>query len=125
LACSGQNAHQGQVNYLAGLGAEDIVARNYEDRGLRILKTRFRGRRGEIDLIVQDGLTTVFVEVKQSRSHASAASRVTQSKVQRLWATAEEYLARFSLSLMTDMRFDVALVDEHGRIEIHENALMA
>ena len=78
MACYGQNAHQGQVNYLAGLVAEDIVARNYEDRGLRILKTRFRGRRGEIDLIVQDGQTTVFVEVKHSRSHASAALRVTQ-----------------------------------------------
>jgi len=125
LALSGRKALQGQANYLAGLGAEDIVARNYEDRGFRIVQTRFRGRRGEIDLVVQEGQTTVFVEVKQSRSHSSAALRVIDSKVQRLWTTAEEYLARFSLSLLTDMRFDVALVDEQGRVKIHENALMA
>jgi len=122
---SDNGAPRGQINYLAGLGAEDMVARYYEDKGHRVLLKRFRGRRGEIDLVAKDGQTTVFVEVKRSKSHASAALRVTQNKIQRLWMTAEEYLARYSLNLETDMRFDVALVDELGRVKIHENAMMA
>ena len=116
---------QGKTNYLAGLGAEDSVARDYTIKGCRVVNQRFRGRRGEIDLVIQDGPTTVFVEVKKAKTHANAAMRVTSSKVKRLWATAEEYVSRQSTGLMTDMRFDVALVDEMGRIEIRENALMA
>lgn len=117
--------HRGKTNYLAGLGAEDSVARDYSDRGCQVINQRFRGKRGEIDLVVQDGPTTVFVEVKKAKTHAGAALRVTNNKAKRLWMTAEEYLSRLSTGLMTDMRFDVALVDEMGRIEIRENALMA
>lgn len=116
---------RGKTNYLAGLGAEDSVARDYSDRGCQVVNQRFRGKRGEIDLVVQDGPTTVFVEVKKAKTHANAALRVTQPKMKRLWSAAEEYVSRLSTGLMTDIRFDVALVDEMGRIEIHENALMA
>lgn len=119
------NSLRGKSNYLAGLGAEHSVARDYSGRGCQVISQRFRGKRGEIDLVVQDGPTTVFVEVKKAKTHAGAALRVTQNKMQRLWMTAEEYLSRLSTGLMTDTRFDVALVDEMGRIEIRENALMA
>ena len=116
---------RGKTNYLAGLGAEDSVARDYSDRGCQVISQRFRGKRGEIDLVVQDGTTTVFVEVKKAKTHAGAALRVTGTKIRRLFMTAEEYLSRLSTGMMTDMRFDVALVDELGRVEIRENALMA
>ena len=120
-----RNASQGQTNYLAGLGAEDIVSRFYERQGSSVIQHRFRGKRGEIDIVVQDGPTIVFVEVKRSTTHAGGALRVTTDKIHRLRAIAEEYIGRMSTGLLTDMRFDVALVDEQGRIQIHENALMA
>lgn len=118
------NIQRGRTNYLAGLGAEDAVARDYEGRGLKIIRQRFRGKRGEIDLVAQDGFTTVFVEVKSAKTHSHAALRVTPDKVQRLCQTAEEYAARLPSGSLTEMRFDVALVDDMGRVKIHENALM-
>ena len=115
----------GRTNYLAGLGAADSVARHYAQLGLNVVQQRFRGKRGEIDLIVRDGPTTVFVEVKRAKTHANAAERVSADKIRRLWITAEEYCARTSTELLSDMRFDVALVDQLGRVVVHENALMA
>lgn len=116
------NALRGKTNYVEGLLAEDSVERLYAEKGCEILTQRFRAKRGEIDLIVRDGPTVVFVEVKKARNHASAALRVTSTKMARLWMAAEEFLARLSTGLMTDCRFDVALVDEHGRVELRENA---
>jgi putative endonuclease len=116
------NALRGKTNYMAGLMAEESVERLYAEKGCEVLSQRFRAKRGEIDLIVRDGPTVVFVEVKKARNHAAAALRVTSSKMTRLWMAAEEFLARLSTGLMTDCRFDVALVDEFGRVELRENA---
>lgn len=115
---------RGTTNYLAGLGAEHSVERVYADKGCKVISQRFRAKRGEIDLIVQDGPTVVFVEVKKARHHAAAAMRITSSKMTRLWAAAEEFLSRLSTGLTTDCRFDVALVDDLGRIELQENAIV-
>ena len=121
---SALNARQinGQTNYLSGLGAEDSVARYYNERGCPVIGQRYRGKRGEIDLIVQDGDAVVFVEVKKARSHAAAAVRVTQAKMARLWGAAEEYLGGLTSGLLTECRFDVALVDGQGQVDIRENA---
>lgn len=115
----GEQAHQ------AGLAAEAQVARHYTDRGLRIDAQRWRGRSGEIDLIARQGDEIVFIEVKRSRSHLRAAERVSPGQIARLFDAAGEYLAACGLSLDTPVRFDVALVDAMGRIEIVENALGA
>jgi len=42
------------VGYHAGLAAEEIVAADYARRGLRLERRRWRGKRGEIDLIVRE-----------------------------------------------------------------------
>jgi putative endonuclease len=48
-----------------GAAAEALAARHLADHGLRLLGRNFRVRGGEIDLICQDGDTTVFVEVRR------------------------------------------------------------
>ena len=58
----------GALAYQAGLSAEAQVAADYAARGYRPLATRWRGRCGEIDLVLADGAGLVFVEVKKSRS---------------------------------------------------------
>ena len=115
----------GKTAYHAGLAAEGQVARHYSARGLDIDARRWRGRGGEIDLVARDGAGFVFVEVKRSRSHARAAERVGAAQIRRLFDAAGEYLSARGLSLNTPIRFDVALVDGAGRIDILENALMA
>lgn len=115
----------GRVSYHAGLAAEDAVARLYEGTGHVIAARRWRGRSGEIDLIVRDGERVIFIEVKQSRSHAEAALHLTARQCQRIYHSAEEFIAGEPNGSLTDVRFDVALVDGAGRIEILENAYAA
>lgn len=65
----------------------------------------------------------IFVEVKKSRSFEAAALSLSAAQIARLFATAEEFLAGESAGLLTETRFDLALVDGAGQVQIHENAL--
>ena len=114
----------GQVSFYAGLSAEDRVAADYERRGHRIVGRRWRGQGGEIDLIARGGDGLVFIEVKASRSHNRAAQRVGRRQMQRIFDAASEYVAGEPDGQMTDIRFDVALFDRAGVIDIIENAFM-
>ena len=86
---------------------------------------RYRGSAGEIDLIADDGDSVIFIEVKKSKSHAAAAARLTPRQIQRIMGSAAEFLAGEPAGQDTNARFDVALVDAQGRIEILENAVCA
>lgn len=118
-------AIKGKRAWLAGAAAETQVASRYADLGAVILAQRWRGAGGEIDIIARDGDTTVFIEVKQSRSHADAAHRLTQRQILRLFDAASEFLGQLPNGLNSNARFDVALVDGMGQITIVENALCA
>ena len=117
-----QSAMAGLTSYQAGLGAEHAVERDYLRRGHVIAGRRWQGSGGEIDLIARDGDALVFIEVKKSRSFARAAERVSQRQMQRIYASASEFLAGEPRGQDTDVRFDVALVNGTGQIEILENA---
>lgn len=106
----------------AGRAAEDIVRRHYHERGAEDRAHRWRGQDGEIDLVFNQHGETVFVEVKASHDFASAAARIGPGQRARLWMAAEEYLAMNACACGVDCRFDVALVDMRGRVEVIENA---
>ncbi|TCP39915.1 YraN family protein [Rhodovulum marinum] len=112
----------GSTRYHAGAAAEDSVARDYESRGAAVIARRWRGQGGEIDLILRAGETVIFVEVKASRSFARAAERITPRQAARIMTAAQEFLEGEPGGQLTDIRFDVALVDGVGRVEIVENA---
>ncbi|MEO9574825.1 MAG: YraN family protein [Lentilitoribacter sp.] len=113
---------RGRISYLAGLAAEDRVAAAYRARAYVLLEKRWRGKRGEIDLIFADGDGVVMVEVKASDSIETAMSHITRRQVRRLFATAEEYVGTRQKGSLTDIRFDVALMDQHGQVCVLENA---
>lgn len=113
----------GRCGYHAGLAAEDGVASDYARRGYPQLARRWRGQAGEIDLVVQDGDGVVMVEVKKSRSFARAADRLSQRQIGRLMQAAAEFLSTQPRGSLTDVRFDVALVNARGEIKVIENAL--
>jgi putative endonuclease len=112
----------GAVSYHAGQAAEAQVAKEYTRRGHVVEARRWRGSGGEIDLILRDGQALIFVEVKKARDFARAATRLSPAQVQRIHATASEFLANEPNGQDTDLRFDLALVDAIGRTEIIENA---
>jgi len=112
----------GKVAYLAGLAAENAVAAAYQRDGHAVAARRWRGHHGEIDLIARDGETVVFVEVKKGRTHARAMEALGWHQIRRIWNAASEFLDGEPKGSLTDVRFDVALVDGLGRIEIRRNA---
>lgn len=117
-----QRAMAGRMAYLAGEAAEHCVAREYERRGYCVARRRWRGPGGEIDLIIRSRDALVFVEVKKGRDFARAARRVGRRQMDRICASAEGFLAGEPAGSLGDVRFDVALVDGAGAVQIVENA---
>ena len=101
----------GQLSRKQTGDAWELKARRWlEGKGLRFVAANVRGRGGEIDLIMKDGQTIVFVEVRfrQSSRFGGAAASVTLAKQQKLLQTAHLWLACHNGSFDTvDCRFDV------------------
>lgn len=112
----------GATGYHAGLRAEDIVATDYTGRGYSEAARRWRGQSGEIDLILRQGDTVIFTEVKKSKSFARAATRLGRRQMDRLIAAGSEFLATEPRGQLTDVRFDLAMVDAQGAVSVIENA---
>ncbi len=115
--------YKGRTAYHAGHAAEQSVERAYIERGYRVVARRWRAEAGEIDLVVAHAAGLVFVEVKKSKTFAQAACRIGPRQTARILAAASAFVAGQPEGQLTEMRFDAALVDGQGRIDIIENAL--
>lgn len=117
----GQGSDQGKRSHFAGALAEEAVARHYDRAGLPICARRWRGRHGEIDLIARNGAQVIVIEVKHSHSHDAALSHLRPAQVARIFHAAAEFVEDEPAAGLTDLRFDLALVDGQGQIVVHEN----
>lgn len=117
-----QRHHRGKVAHYAGQAAEYRVAQDYERRGFVVAAQRWRGKAGEIDLILRSGDGLIFVEVKQASNLERAAQSLSRRQMIRISQAAEEFLAGEPRGSLSDVRFDVALVDGTGQTQIIENA---
>lgn len=116
---------RGEAAYSSGLRAEETAARHYQRRGATLAARRWQSGHGEVDLIVREGDRVVFVEVKRAATLADAAHRLTRRQADRLCAAAAIFCEGEPRRGLTEMRFDLALVDASGRIEVIENAFGA
>lgn len=99
--------------------ARQIIGQQGEDRalslllgnGLTLVERNFRCKGGEIDLIMQQGATLVFVEVRKraQSGFGGAADTVTARKQTRLIVAAQVYLQRYRE--LPACRFDVVAID--------------
>ncbi|AIR69619.1 hypothetical protein NM75_08670 [Dickeya fangzhongdai] len=92
---------------------EQLARRHLERAGLIFVAANVTVRGGELDLIMRDGGTWVFVEVRYRRNSdfGGAAASVTRQKQQSLLRAAAVWLSRQGASLdSTDCRFDVLAV---------------
>ncbi|MFT5110967.1 MAG: putative endonuclease [Parasphingorhabdus sp.] len=96
-----------------GAEAEKFAEKHLTKQGLKLIERNFRGKQGEIDLIMQDGETTVFVEVRyRSNKHSvSALESVNRGKQRRIRKTAEYYLQLHQISFIANCRCDVVAID--------------
>jgi putative endonuclease len=94
-----------------GLAAENAAAAFLQQQGLTLIAQNYSCRYGEIDLILRDGKTLVFVEVRlRSNNHfTSAAYSIDHHKQQKLIRVAEYYLQINNLNI--PCRFDAVLFD--------------
>ena len=80
------------------------------------------GAGDELRTQVEPTLNPTDEQSTGSRSHDLAATHISKAQIDRIFATADEFVAGEPKGLLTDMRIDLALVDGQGRIEIVENA---
>lgn len=94
-----------------GTAAEDAAAAFLAGQGLKLLERNYRCRFGEIDLILRDGATLVFVEVRYRGNNAfgGAAESITSSKRGKLLKAARHYMA--ALGQIPVCRFDAVLLE--------------
>lgn len=96
-------------SHVFGKAQESKAARYLASQGLRLISRNFSSRYGEIDLIMADSNTLVFVEVRYRRSEqfGSAIDSVTAAKQKKIRLTAAHYLQSHPRLQSSNCRFDV------------------
>lgn len=91
-----------------GQRAEDRALAFLQAQGLRLLERNYRCRYGEIDLVMEDGASLVFVEVRyrSSMRYGGALESVDRRKQAKLLTTARYFLQERGQG--RSARFDVA-----------------
>jgi putative endonuclease len=111
----------GHRQRLAAAG-EDRAARWYQQAGYEVVARNWRCRDGELDLVVCDGRTLVFCEVKARTStrFGVPAEAVTPAKQRRIRGLAAQFLRQHD-GAGRAIRFDVVAV-LGGEVEVLEAA---
>ena len=93
--------------------------------GLQLLARNAQSRGGELDLVMRDASSVVFVEVRYRRGDGfgSALESITASKRRRIQSAAEHYL--LNNPPVRDCRFDVLAISGPDRIEWLRDAFRA
>ena len=106
----------------AGREWEEAALAHLRRHGLVLVEANFLCKGGEIDMIMRDADTLVFVEVRQrvSMAHGGAAASITPAKIRRLVRAAQFYLLR--LEETPPCRFDVVAIDA-GQLEWLKNVI--
>ena len=91
-----------------GEQAEDDACRLLRKHGLKIRVRNYRTKRGEIDIIAEDGHTLVFVEVRlrSNSAYGGPAESITPRKQQRIVYASQHYLQKEKIADSQACRFD-------------------
>jgi putative endonuclease len=101
---------------------EQRACAELERAGLQLLVRNYTTRHGELDLVMRDRDTVVFVEVRYRvrAGHGDATTSVTRSKQDKLIRTAQLWLAAHPEHARRPCRFDVVSYDgPAGAAQMH------
>jgi putative endonuclease len=95
---------------------ERVAESFLRSRGLKTLHRNYQVRSGEIDLVLLDGQTLVFTEVRYRGNTAcgGAEESVDGHKQRRIVSAAELYLQRHERQAVRPCRFDVVSIGSEG-----------
>ncbi|MDO6460317.1 YraN family protein [Granulosicoccaceae sp. 1_MG-2023] len=91
----------------------ELQARNFlESHGLEFIQSNYLTRMGEIDLIMRDGDTLVFTEVRtrNTERYGGGIASVTKAKQRKLCRAALSYL-QTNRQMEHPCRFDVVAIN--------------
>ena len=97
-----------------GRWAESLALDHLREMGLTLLAQNYHARFGEIDLIMKDGDTTVFLEVRYRADnlYLNALETIDAKKCSRIIKTSLHYLQKHRDAFNKTCRFDVMII--HG-----------
>jgi len=110
----------GHYRKRVGKDGETEAVGYLQAKGYTILERNYRAERGEIDIVIRDGETLVFVEVKTKHQNGFGEPEdwVDQKKQTQIGKVAMLYLQDKNLEGV-DCRFDVVtIVYENGKKKI-------
>lgn len=109
------NAKTGEDGEL--LAKEFLLQKNYI-----ILKTNWRFKRSEIDIIAQEKNIVIFVEVKTRTNSAfgNPEDFVTENKIKKMKEAAAAYIEEFDWH--GELRFDIIAIEKNNKITHFEDA---
>jgi putative endonuclease len=103
--------------------AEKIACDYLLANGLKLIRANYRSRFGEIDLIMHDSDSYVFVEVKKRTAGNNVAiESITPSKQRKLVKTAHYFLLQLGRDV--NCRFDAVVMDGQDNIEWLKNVII-
>lgn len=105
-----------------GANTEQLACAHLQASGLKLLQQNYRLKMGEIDLIMLDGRTVVFVEVRYRKNnrYGGALHSIDPRKQARIIRTAQHYLQYRAPDAQA--RFDVVAVEGDNNIHWIRNA---
>ena len=110
--------------------AEDIALNYLKQNKLKYIERNFRSSFGEIDLILKDKNTLVYIEVRyrNNNNFMGALETIDRRKCERIIATSQYYQQCNRNAVNMDTRFDVVVINgdlNNPNIEWIKNAFQA
>ena len=92
-----------------GHAYENLAKHYLKKKGLSLITTNYTCQCGEIDLIMKDGETLVFIEVRyrSNKQYGSALESVNTKKQRKIIQSAQSFLQHSPWATKLNCRFDV------------------
>ncbi len=118
---------QGLCAYFAGHQAEDFARKWLETKGYHFVAKNLKNKRGsgagELDLIMTDKKTLVFIEVKKRKNINDALECISPKMQQRLYKGAAAFLAQNPNFQDWDCRFDAVCIADDTTPVLIQNVI--
>lgn len=113
-----------------GRAAEEQALHFLQQYGLKPLEKNYRTPRGEVDLIMLDNETIVFIEVRarSSDTYMKPLESIDKRKLENIIYASNHYLQKSKTGNDSSCRFDVVLltnINSQPKIEWIKNAFEA
>lgn len=106
-------------HYIKGILAEFYVLSFLFLKGYRLLERRYRGKLGEIDLIMRKKGVIIAIEVKYRKNQEDALYSIYEKQKRRIRSSLEVFVSNKSYK---GLRCDVCVVGENLKILHIKNA---